>query len=210
MCPTCRSDFVEQIQHEPVEEIDPSQMIFESILGRFLNMSQNTSSMGSMTINRYAYNDNIRAVRQPNPLNQTAIHRDNQVPPQLALLLQILTRGIPVETLPMHGQAGDYIISDRGLDTIISQCKFQSTKSNKLVMEQYASDNMPPPAPSDAVEILPRIKIRVEELDGNTGCPICQDDFKQDEEAIKLPCKHLFHPNCIIEWLKVNGEFNCL
>ena len=41
---------------------------------------------------------------------------------QLASLLQILSRGVPVESIPIHGQSGDYIFGDRGLDNIISQC----------------------------------------------------------------------------------------
>jgi E3 ubiquitin-protein ligase RNF115/126 len=77
-------------------------------------------------------------------------------------------------------------------------------------MEQYANQNMPPPASSEAIDNLPKIKIQVETLGDNSACTICQDDFKQDEEAIKLPCNHLFHPNCIIEWLKVNGDFTLL
>ena len=51
------------------------------------------------------------------------MYRNDSIPPQLALLLQILSRGIQVESIPIHGQAGDYIVGDRGLDNIISQCK---------------------------------------------------------------------------------------
>ena len=74
-------------------------------------------------------------------------------------------------------------------------------------MEQYASQNMPPPASSEAIDNLLKIKIQVQELGENTECSICQDDFKQDEEAIKMPCNHLFHPGCIVEWLTVNGNY---
>ena len=73
-------------------------------------------------------------------------------------------------------------------------------------MEQYSSQNMPPAASTEVIDHLPRIKIQVQELGEHTGCPICQDDFKQNEEGIKMPCNHLFHPNCIVEWLKVNGK----
>lgn len=120
-------------------------------------------------------------------------------------MLQILSGRMQVEPIPLNGQAGDYIFGDRGLDNIISQCTVQYLI---LVMEQYNSQNMPPPASTDVIDNLPKIKIQVQELGENTACPICQDDFKQDEEGIKLPCNHLFHPDCIVEWLKVNGKLN--
>ncbi len=125
----------------------------------------------------------------------------------MALLLQMLTRGVQVESIPMHGQSGDYIFGDRGLDNIITQCNLSNVI---VVMEQYANQNMPPPAPKEAIDSLPKIKIQMQTLGDNTACPICQDDFKQDEEGVKLPCNHLFHPNCVVEWLKVNGNFTIL
>ncbi|EGC37867.1 hypothetical protein DICPUDRAFT_29618, partial [Dictyostelium purpureum] len=33
------------------------------------------------------------------------------------------------------------------------------------------------------------------------NCSICLCDFDIDDEAIKLPCKHYFHYDCITTWL---------
>ena len=38
----------------------------------------------------------------------------------------------------------------------------------------------------------------------NDGCVICLDNFKTDEKIIKLPCNHIYHPECIQDWLKNN------
>lgn len=40
-------------------------------------------------------------------------------------------------------------------------------------------------------------------IDDNSQCAICMDDFNLDEQAKKLPCKHLFHNPCIAQWLKL-------
>lgn len=37
-------------------------------------------------------------------------------------------------------------------------------------------------------------------------CPICITDFKDQEKVRKLPCQHLFHPECIDTWLVQNSH----
>ncbi|XP_044467127.1 E3 ubiquitin-protein ligase RNF181-like [Mangifera indica] len=32
-------------------------------------------------------------------------------------------------------------------------------------------------------------------------CVICKDEFFVDSEVNQLPCKHLYHPHCILPWL---------
>ena len=36
-------------------------------------------------------------------------------------------------------------------------------------------------------------------------CSICKDIFSEEESAAILPCKHLFHENCILLWLYIKG-----
>lgn len=37
-------------------------------------------------------------------------------------------------------------------------------------------------------------------------CPICLTDLQTGEEIKRLPCKHIFHPNCIDPWLSQNSK----
>jgi len=39
-------------------------------------------------------------------------------------------------------------------------------------------------------------------------CPICQELFSIDDSAKHLPCSHLYHGHCIVQWF--NGrKFSC-
>ena len=38
------------------------------------------------------------------------------------------------------------------------------------------------------------------------NCNICLDIFQEKEELIKLKCTHLYHINCIAEWLKKHSN----
>jgi E3 ubiquitin-protein ligase RNF115/126 len=33
-------------------------------------------------------------------------------------------------------------------------------------------------------------------------CSICQEGFHAGEEVLKLPCRHLYHAECVTSWLQ--------
>nr|XP_043606879.1 probable E3 ubiquitin-protein ligase XERICO [Erigeron canadensis] len=37
-------------------------------------------------------------------------------------------------------------------------------------------------------------------------CAICLDDFRAREMVTLTPCNHMFHDNCIVPWVKSNGQ----
>lgn len=41
-------------------------------------------------------------------------------------------------------------------------------------------------------------------------CVICRVDYEDDESLTVLSCKHLYHPECINNWLKINKVWFCL
>lgn len=41
-----------------------------------------------------------------------------------------------------------------------------------------------------------------QDMDSQSQCMVCLSDFSADEEVRKLPCCHIFHANCIDEWLR--------
>ena len=55
---------------------------------------------------------------------------------------------------------------------------------------------------------LPSSKLKdISKLDDDKkNCIICLEDFRIDDEVIFLPCLHIFHRDCIIEWLKNHDD----
>jgi len=66
---------------------------------------------------------------------------------------------------------------------------------------QTGSHQGPPPAPRSAIDSMPSVKINRGLLDDDPHCPVCTDEFEAGSEAREMPCKHLYHANCIIPWL---------
>lgn len=44
------------------------------------------------------------------------------------------------------------------------------------------------------------VKLSAREDDHGT-CPICLEDFEENDDAVQLPCEHVFHRQCAREWL---------
>lgn len=60
--------------------------------------------------------------------------------------------------------------------------------------------------PKEMIEKIKRMKM------GKSGqdCSVCSEGFKKGERIRKLPCKHIFHDDCILPWLDVNSTCpNC-
>ncbi|KAJ1285832.1 hypothetical protein BS78_03G308000 [Paspalum vaginatum] len=59
----------------------------------------------------------------------------------------------------------------------------------------------PAPAPRSAIDSMPVVKINSRHLNDDPQCPVCKDKFEVGAEAREMPCKHLYHTDCIIPWL---------
>ncbi|KAJ7975360.1 E3 ubiquitin-protein ligase RING1 [Quillaja saponaria] len=96
---------------------------------------------------------------------------------------------------PTNHNLGDYFFGP-GLEQLIQQL----------------ADNDPnrygtPPASKSAVEGLPIIKITEELLSSDSSqCAVCKDTFELGEEAKQIPCKHIYHSDCIIPWLELHNS----
>jgi len=63
-----------------------------------------------------------------------------------------------------------------------------------------------PPASEAILKSLPVVKIDQQRIDEKSTCAICKDEFSLDDTAAELPCHHIYHPDCIIKWLKMHNQ----
>ncbi|GAB2275299.1 hypothetical protein Dimus_010060 [Dionaea muscipula] len=90
---------------------------------------------------------------------------------------------------------GDYFVGP-GLEQLIQQ-----------LAENDPNRYGTPPASKKAVEGLPSIKITKELVKSDSAqCTVCMNEFELDSEVKQLPCKHLYHSDCILPWLELHNS----
>lgn len=63
-----------------------------------------------------------------------------------------------------------------------------------------------PPASKAAVESMPTIEILESHVDSDSHCAVCKEAFEIGTEAREMPCKHIYHSDCIIPWLSMRNS----
>nr|ACT21194.1 zinc finger protein [Carica papaya] len=97
--------------------------------------------------------------------------------------------------LPGSLNLGDYFLGP-GLEQLIQQ-----------LAENDPNRHGTPPASKSAIEALPTIKIFQEMPDSDSSqCAVCKDSFALAEEAKQMPCKHIYHSQCILPWLELHNS----
>lgn len=77
---------------------------------------------------------------------------------------------------------------------------------------QLLADNDPnrygtPPAAKDAIENLPTVTVDDELLNSEMNqCAVCQDEFEKDTQVKQMPCRHAYHADCLIPWLRLHNS----
>ncbi|KAJ7288999.1 hypothetical protein O6H91_19G062500 [Diphasiastrum complanatum] len=77
---------------------------------------------------------------------------------------------------------------------------------------QHLAENDPnrygtPPASQSAVDAMPSIRITREHLRSDSAeCAVCKEQFAVGAVVREMPCKHLYHGDCILPWLALHNS----
>ncbi|CAA7036717.1 unnamed protein product [Microthlaspi erraticum] len=63
-----------------------------------------------------------------------------------------------------------------------------------------------PPASKSAIESLPRVEISDCHMKAEANCAVCTEVFEAGTEGREMPCKHIFHGDCIVPWLSIRNS----
>ncbi|XP_042461486.1 E3 ubiquitin-protein ligase RDUF2-like isoform X1 [Zingiber officinale] len=69
---------------------------------------------------------------------------------------------------------------------------------------RYGFDH--PPASKAAIESMPMVEIADRHVALEFYCAVCKDPFELGAEAREMPCKHIYHHDCILPWLSLRNS----
>jgi hypothetical protein len=97
-----------------------------------------------------------------------------------------------LQSLNQQGRFSNVQVGGRTFEDVLNQ-----------LFQQYQPQGNPP-ASKKAIESLPIVPIEQHHVDQKLECPICKDAFQigVQNPVVQLPCKHLYHNECIVPWLQ--------
>mmetsp|Transcript_28973 Transcript_28973/g.46861 ORF Transcript_28973/g.46861 Transcript_28973/m.46861 type:complete len:185 (+) Transcript_28973:785-1339(+) len=71
----------------------------------------------------------------------------------------------------------------------------------QLLQAASARTGGPPPASQTAIQDLDEITVDPKLASKKQLCPVCVEELRLHQDVRKMPCKHIFHEDCLLSWL---------
>ncbi|KAL0919635.1 hypothetical protein M5K25_011745 [Dendrobium thyrsiflorum] len=101
---------------------------------------------------------------------------------------------------PLPQSMSDFLMGS-GFDRLLDQL---SQIESGVVGGVRSHENTP--ASKAAIESLPAIAITPSHIAMDSYCAVCKEAFEIGAEAQEMPCKHIFHQDCILPWLSLRNS----
>ncbi|KAK4780210.1 hypothetical protein SAY87_016316 [Trapa incisa] len=188
-CPHCESGFIEEVPVDtPLPDIPSPRLRFP-----FGHAASHSDRSG-----------NIRRRRRPatgerSPYNPVIVLRGptSESDSDSNTFELYYDDGNGAGLRPLPASMSDFLMGS-GLDRLLEQ----------LAQMEIAGLGRPenPAASKAAVESLPWIEIGPDQTGSELHCAVCKDAFELGAEAREMPCKHLYHSDCILPWLSTRNS----
>ncbi|EXC10702.1 E3 ubiquitin-protein ligase RING1 [Morus notabilis] len=98
---------------------------------------------------------------------------------------------------PLPASMSEFLLGS-GMDRLLEQ----------LAQIEVAGFGRPenPPASKSAIESMPTIEIADSHVSLESHCAVCKEAFELGSEAREMPCKHIYHSDCILPWLSLRNS----
>ncbi|KAJ6715949.1 E3 UBIQUITIN-PROTEIN LIGASE PRAJA [Salix koriyanagi] len=179
-CPHCDGGFIEEIQSTSTSDI-----------------RENRSRVSSLTRNRRNTSDRssfnpVIVLRGTTPATAA---EDNEGGSAYEFYHD---DGIGTGLRPVPEMMSEFLMGS-GFDRLLDQL-------SQIEINSLGRSVPSPPASKVVVESMPRVEINETHVISETYCAVCKEEFEIGNEAREMPCKHIYHSDCILPWLAMRNS----
>jgi E3 ubiquitin-protein ligase RNF115/126 len=102
---------------------------------------------------------------------------------------------------PLPPRMSDFLLGS-GFERVMEN--LSHVESNRNRNERHNQQQLP--ASKSAVELLPMIEINETHMEIESHCAVCKEMFELGIVAREMPCKHIYHDECILPWLAIKNS----
>ncbi|CAK9157304.1 unnamed protein product [Ilex paraguariensis] len=196
-CPDCNSGFIEEIDTPTRSGLsDSRRRLFPAAAAMYMvgNNRISDSQNSSPRIRRSRRNGGERS-----PFNPVIVLRgasDNGIESGNGFELYY-DDGAGSGLRPLPATISEFLLGS-GFDRLLDQ--LAQIEINGIGRIDH------PPASKAAIESMPTIEILESHIDIESHCAVCKEAFELGSEAREMPCKHLYHSDCILPWLSLRNS----
>ncbi|KAK4579222.1 hypothetical protein RGQ29_029053 [Quercus rubra] len=197
-CPDCESGFVEAMEEDPPRTVHvdsrrrriPAAAMY--MIGSNNSSHHNQSNSSGPTLRRLR-----RTGPDRSPFNPVIVLRGGPSDGREARGFELFyDDGSGSGLRPLPASMSDFLLGS-GFDRLLEQL---SQIELNGVVARYEN----PPASKSAIESMPTIEI--DETQVESHCAVCKEQFEFGSEAREMPCKHIYHSDCILPWLLIRNS----
>ncbi|KAF7805434.1 E3 ubiquitin-protein ligase RDUF2-like [Senna tora] len=184
-CPHCQTGFVEEIHNNHHHHTPFSPSIFPD------------APPASYHFTRQAFR---RRRRNPSPFNPVIVLRgpaDNAADQDETSFELYYDDGDGYGLRPLPPAMSEFLLGS-GFERLLEQ--FAQIEMNGFGRPEN------PPASKASVESMPTIQIGEDHVGSEAHCAVCKEAFELGTEAREMPCKHIYHSDCILPWLSMRNS----
>lgn len=190
ICPACDSGFIEEVE---TTRRRPSRRGFPAAAMNMLGNRWSSDQGRQNARDRPPFNPVI-VLRSPAHSGGAEGHGGGGVAQRFELYYD---DGAGTGLRPLPARMSEFFMGS-GFDRLLEQLAENEINSSGRCEA--------PPASKAAVESMPAIEIAANHVTMDSHCAVCKEPFKLGSEAREMPCKHIYHSDCILPWLSLRNS----
>ncbi|XP_065878388.1 E3 ubiquitin-protein ligase RDUF1 [Euphorbia lathyris] len=192
-CPHCDGGFIEEIQTNSQSD-NPQQRYMYMLADNNGRNSQDSDRIPTLRFRRDRRNAGDRSPFNPVVVLRGNAAEDNEEASSYEFYYD---DGTGSGLRPVPASMSEFFMGS-GFDRLLEQLAHIELNGLGRVGN--------PPASKAVVESMPTVEITDNHLYAEEHCAVCKEAFEVGGEAREMPCKHIYHSECILPWLAMRNS----